>query len=79
VLINALIVQGLGTSTATDAKKYFGAMKQHRLPFKTATQDDRDLIDMAFNKKKADHRKDWLRGFVVRSFFYSTEYYFKLK
>lgn len=56
----------MGTSTATDAKKYFGAMKQHRLPFKTATQEDRELIDMAFNKKKADHRKDWLRGFVVR-------------
>jgi Cft2 family RNA processing exonuclease len=27
--------------------------------------EDRALIDMAFNKKKADDRKEWLRGFVV--------------
>lgn len=58
--------QGLGTSDATDAKKYFGDMRRHRLPFKTLTDEDRGLIDMAFNKKKADNRKEWLRGFVVR-------------
>jgi len=55
----------LGTSDATDAKKYFGDMARHRLPFKTSTTADRELIDMAFNKKKADDRKEWLRGFVV--------------
>lgn len=27
--------------------------------------DDRALIDMAFNKKKADDRKEWLRQFRV--------------
>jgi len=43
-------------------------MARHRLPFKTSTTADRELIDMAFNKKKADDRKEWLRGFVV-SFF----------
>ncbi|GAA5954900.1 hypothetical protein JCM10213_000372 [Rhodosporidiobolus nylandii] len=56
--------KGLGTSDANDAKKYFGNMDRHRLPFKTSTQEDRALIDMAFNKKKADDRKEWLRGFV---------------
>jgi hypothetical protein len=60
-------LQGLGTSDATDAKKYFGDMARHRLPFKTSTAGDRELIDMAFNKKKADDRKEWLRGFVVSS------------
>jgi hypothetical protein len=59
-------VQGLGTSDAADAKKYFGDMARHRLPFKVSTAEDRALIDMAFNKKKADDRKEWLRGFVVR-------------
>ena len=27
--------------------------------------EDRALIDMAFNKKKADNRKEWLRQFKV--------------
>ncbi|KAM0790561.1 hypothetical protein ACM66B_004430 [Microbotryomycetes sp. NB124-2] len=56
--------KGLGTSDAADAKKYFGDMKRHRLPFKPSTDEDRKLIDMAFNKKKADDRKEWLRRFV---------------
>ncbi|BGP42027.1 DNA topoisomerase 2 [Rhodotorula kratochvilovae] len=56
--------KGLGTSDAQDAKKYFGDMDKHRLPFGKLTNDDRALIDMAFNKKKADDRKEWLRGFV---------------
>jgi DNA topoisomerase-2 len=42
-------------------------MNRHRLPFKELTPEDRALIDMAFNKKKADDRKEWLRGFVVRA------------
>ena len=61
-----LTAQGLGTSTAADAKRYFGDMDAHRLKFKPSSETDRELIDMAFNKKKADDRKDWLRGFVVR-------------
>ena len=65
LLTRAIIEQGLGTSDANDAKKYFGDMRRHRLPFKTSTDDDRKLIDMGFNKKKADDRKEWLRGFVV--------------
>lgn len=40
-------------------------MARHRLPFDTCEDSDRALIDMAFNKKKADDRKEWLRGFVV--------------
>ncbi|GAA5906736.1 DNA topoisomerase 2 [Sporobolomyces salmoneus] len=60
--------KGLGTSDASDAKKYFGDMTRHRLPFKTSTAEDRALIDMAFNKKKADDRKEWLRGFVPGTF-----------
>lgn len=41
-------------------------MRQHRLPFAILTEAEHQLIDMAFNKKKADNRKEWLRGFVVR-------------
>lgn len=59
--------QGLGTSTASDAKKYFSDMKAHRIAFKSLKDADRGLIDMAFNKKKADERKEWLRGYEVSS------------
>ncbi|KAL8293500.1 hypothetical protein RQP46_000201 [Phenoliferia psychrophenolica] len=60
--------KGLGTSTAADAKKYFGDMRQHRLPFAIMTDEEHELIDMAFNKKKADNRKEWLRGFIPGTF-----------
>jgi DNA topoisomerase-2 len=60
--------KGLGTSTSEDAKKYFGAMTLHRKPFKSLKDEDRDLVDMAFNKKKADDRKDWLRRFQPGTF-----------
>lgn len=55
--------KGLGTSTTEDAKKYFSNMGKHLKPFETATPESRDLVDMAFNKKKADDRKEWLRKF----------------
>jgi DNA topoisomerase-2 len=51
----------LGTSTAADAKKYFSDLDRHRITFDVMQETDRDLIDMAFSKKKADDRKEWLR------------------
>lgn len=53
--------KGLGTSTAADAKKYFQAMVTHRKTFSPVCAEDRQLVDMAFNKKRADERKDWLK------------------
>ncbi|SPO27638.1 probable DNA topoisomerase II [Ustilago trichophora] len=55
--------KGLGTSDPQDAKKYFRALDKHKLPFDVTRDGDRDLIDLAFNKKKADDRKEWLRQF----------------
>jgi DNA topoisomerase-2 len=59
--------QGLGTSTAEEAKKYFSDMGRHMLAFDTTKEGDHELIDLAFNKKKADDRKEWLRQFKVRA------------
>ncbi|KAH6572181.1 hypothetical protein BASA60_006741 [Batrachochytrium salamandrivorans] len=56
--------KGLGTSTTADAKEYFSDMNKHLKPFKTLDDESRDLIDMAFNKKKADSRKEWLGRFL---------------
>ena len=60
--------KGLGTSTTEDAKKYFSDLGKHLKPFKVANDDSRALIDMAFNKKKADDRKEWLRAFEDGTF-----------
>jgi DNA topoisomerase-2 len=40
-------------------------MAKHMIPFATTQDGDRALIDLAFSKKKADERKEWLRQFKV--------------
>ncbi|CAM9564540.1 unnamed protein product, partial [Sphacelaria rigidula] len=61
---NAKYYKGLGTSTAKEAKEYFAALDTHQLEFEWKNdQQDSDLIDMAFSKKRVEDRKDWLRGF----------------
>jgi len=46
-------------------------MAKHMIPFGSTQNGDRELIDLAFSKKKADDRKDWLRQFRVRHLFLS--------
>jgi hypothetical protein len=36
------------------------------IPFSSTQNGDREVIDLAFSKKKADDRKEWLRQFRVR-------------
>ena len=55
--------KGLGTSTSADAKKYFSALDKHLKEFHTLQDGDKALVDLAFSKKKADERKEWLRLF----------------
>jgi len=52
--------KGLGTSTSKEAKSYFAEMNRHRIRFQYKGNEDDQAIDMAFNKKRADDRKDWL-------------------
>jgi len=52
--------KGLGTSTATEAKKYFSAMNKHKLDFTYNGEADCDAIEMAFSKKRIEDRKAWL-------------------
>ena len=40
-------------------------MNKHMIPFGTIQHGERDLIELAFSKKKADDRKEWLRGLEV--------------
>ncbi|KAH6917161.1 DNA topoisomerase II [Coprinopsis sp. MPI-PUGE-AT-0042] len=55
--------KGLGTSEDKDARDYFSKMEKHMIPFAPTQDGDRDLIELAFSKKKADDRKEWLRQF----------------
>ena len=55
-----------GTSKDEDARDYFSQMNKHMIPFSTIKEEERELIQLAFSKKKADDRKDWLRNLEVR-------------
>jgi DNA topoisomerase-2 len=52
--------KGLGTSTGKEFREYFKEKKI--VGFEYSEQSD-DLIDMIFNKKRADDRKGWLREY----------------
>ncbi|XP_077291439.1 DNA topoisomerase 2 isoform X2 [Arctopsyche grandis] len=61
---NIKYYKGLGTSTSKEAKEYFQNMERHRIPFKySGSLDDRN-IELAFSKKAADQRKEWLTNFM---------------
>ena len=55
--------KGLGTSSAQEVRDYFSALDHHRKTFHALQGDDKDLIELAFSKKKADDRKEWLRQY----------------
>ena len=50
--------KGLGTSTGKEFREYFE--KKKFVSFEHSEKSD-DAIDMVFNKKRADDRKDWLK------------------
>jgi len=50
--------KGLGTSTGKEFREYFE--KKKIIGFEHCEKSD-DAIDMVFNKKRADDRKDWLK------------------
>jgi DNA topoisomerase-2 len=56
--------KGLGTSAPEDAQIYFSNLDKHLREFETMKPEEEDLIDLAFSKKKADARKEWLGNFV---------------
>jgi len=53
--------KGLGTSTAKEFKEYFA--NKRIVTFKHSGHECTDAVDKAFNKKRADDRKDWLREY----------------
>jgi DNA topoisomerase-2 len=52
--------KGLGTSNDQEAKEYFKNMKKIIYKY---DKDADEVIDLAFNKKRADDRKEWLANY----------------
>jgi DNA topoisomerase-2 len=60
--------KGLGTSSTEDAEVYFRDLDLHLKEFEPMKTEEAQMIDLAFSKKKADARKNWLRDFVPGTF-----------
>ena len=58
--------KGLGTSTGKEFREYFE--KKKIVGFEHTGKDSNDSIDMVFNKKRADDRKDWLKYYDRNSY-----------
>ena len=58
--------KGLGTSTGKEFKEYFE--KKKLVGFESMGEDCDKTIDMVFNKKRADDRKDWLETYNRESY-----------
>lgn len=60
--------KGLGTSTAKEAKEYFTRIADHVIDFEYGDAADDDAIALAFSKKLADKRKEWLAQYQPGDF-----------
>tara|TARA_Y100000389_G_scaffold37429_2_gene31772 strand:+ start:1842 stop:5261 length:3420 start_codon:yes stop_codon:yes gene_type:complete len=58
--------KGLGTSTAKEFKEYFQNKKE--VMFKEDQEDKTDNIDMIFNKKRSNDRKEWLQTYNRKNY-----------
>ena len=58
--------KGLGTSTGKEFKEYFQHKKM--VAFVHTGKESDDHLDMAFNKKRADDRKEWLANYSREAF-----------
>ena len=62
--------KGLGTSTSKEFREYFE--KKKFIEFQHSEKSD-DVIDMVFNKKRAEDRKDWLKFYDRDSYLDTTK------
>ena len=63
---NVKYYKGLGTSTGKEFREYFANKKL--IGFEHTGQVSDNAIDMVFNKKRADDRKDWLEQYSRDSY-----------
>ena len=63
---NIKYYKGLGTSTSKEFKEYFAHKKIVYFNHEGTSSDN--VIDMVFNKKRSEERKDWLSGYDKDSY-----------
>ena len=68
---NIKYYKGLGTSTGKEFREYFE--KKKIVGFQHTGAESDDAIDMVFNKKRADDRKDWLGDYDRGSYLDTAE------
>lgn len=59
--------KGLGTSTPKEAKEYFKEIDKNLLPFEWDGEQNTTDIDMVFNDKRVEDRKEWLLNTTPQS------------
>lgn len=62
--------KGLGTSTSAEFKEYFAKKKVVDFTYGDRSADE--IIDMVFNKKRADERKTWLEQYDKHAYLDTT-------
>ena len=55
--------KGLGTFLSSDMKTMFKNINKHLIQFTFDKNTDNNKIDLLFNKKKADQRKEWMTNY----------------
>lgn len=55
--------KGLGTSTAAEAKKCFKDLQKKQITYVTQGKKTDKAIELAFDKKKAGDRKEWIKKY----------------
>ena len=60
---NTKYYKGLGTITPPEMKDMFKNISKHLIQFKYNSKTDSDKIDMVFNNKRANERKDWMTNY----------------
>lgn len=57
-------LKGLGTLEPSEIKLFFKDLNKHLIKFNSSdVKKERDIIDLAFNKKRAEDRKTWLLNY----------------
>lgn len=54
--------KGLGSFVTKDFKEFMKDLNKYMVTLSVEDQSDWDSIDLAFNKTRADDRKEWLLG-----------------
>lgn len=69
---NVKYYKGLGTSTSKEFIELFADKEKHVVRFAWEDKCD-DSIDMMFSKKRAEHRKEWLKSYSKERYLDTTK------